>query len=145
MVPKSPWNNPSKTTISERSQSEIPIATEAIGNISLQSDESNLASGSRSQTIPRRSNRRPMLYSVVPDSAVLTPVHRSSGYGKAGRPIRIYTNHFKVSMDDAIINQYDIKIDMIRRDGKLCDARKNERWATLQELIKREKNFPLVW
>ncbi len=145
-VPKTTLNNPPKTTTttSERSQSEIPVTTEAIGNISLKSDESTLASGARSQTIPRP-NRRRMLYSVVPDSAVLTPIRRSSGYGKAGRPIRVYTNHFKVSMDDAIINQYDIEIVMIRRDGKSCSARKDERWEILQQLAKREKNFPLVW
>ena len=137
-VPKNP-------SVSERSQSEIPITTEAIGNLSLQSDESNLASGGRSQTTPRRANRRQILYSVVPESTLRTPIHRSGGTGKAGRPIRIYTNHFKVSIDDAIINQYDVEIKMIRRDGKACDARKNERWETLQALAKREKNFPLVW
>ena len=49
------------------------------------SDESNLASGGRSQTTPRRANRRQILYSVVPESTLLTPIRRSSGYGKAGR------------------------------------------------------------
>ncbi len=123
----------------------MPAATEGIENLSLQSDKSGLASGVRSQTIPRRSNRRSILYSVVPDTAVLTPVHRPAEYGKIGKPIEIYTNHFKVSVDDAIINQYLIEIKMIRRDGKPCDARKNERWEVLQELVKTEKNFPLVW
>jgi len=76
---------------------------------------------------------------------VLTPIRRPN-YGKAGRPIQIYTNHFKVSIDnDAIINQYDIEIMMICRNGNTCAARKNERWETLKELSKKEKNFPLVW
>lgn len=100
---------------------------------------------SRSQTT-RPTNRRRTLYSAVPDTALLTPLRRPEEYGKAGKPIEIYTNHFKVSMDtNIIINQYDIEIEMIRRDGKTCAARKNERWETLQKLSKREKNFPLVW
>jgi hypothetical protein len=141
-VPKSSSNNPPKTTTtitSERSQSEFPTPTEAISKLSLQSSEA------RSQTTPRPPNQRRTLYSAVPDTAVLTPVHRPKEYGKAGRPIQIYTNHFKVTVDNAIVNQYDIEIVMIRRDGKPAPARKNERWEMLQELAKREKNFPLVW
>jgi hypothetical protein len=110
-----------------------------MSKLSLQSSEA------RSQTTPRRSNQRRTLYSVVPDSSILTPIRRPGEYGKIGKPIRIFTNHFKVSIDDAIVNQYDIDILMIRRDGKTCLARKNERWETLQALAKREKNFPLVW
>jgi len=106
----------------------------------------SLESGaSRSQTT-RPVNKRRTLYSAVPDTALLTPLRRPTEYGKAGKPIEIYTNHFKVSMtNDAIINQYDIEIEMIRRDGLTCGARKNERWETLQALAKREQNFPLVW
>lgn len=103
------------------------------------------AGASRSQTT-QPINRRRTLYSVVPETTLLTLLHRPVEYGKAGKPIEIYTNHFKVSMiNDAIINQYDIEIEMIRRDGLKCAARKNERWETLQALAKREKNFPLVW
>jgi hypothetical protein len=143
-VPKTAWNNPPRTTttVPERSQSEFPTATEAMNKLSLHpeltSDEG------RSQTT-RPSNRRRMLYSVVPDSTELTPVQRPNEYGKAGKAIQVYTNHFRVSIDDAIVNQYDIEISMIRRDGKLCAARKNERWEVLQQLVKREKNFPIVW
>ena len=142
-MPKSVWTNPPRSTaiIPERSQSEFPTATEAMSNISLQS---GLTSEARSQTAAP-SNRRRILRSAVPDSAVLTPLHRPVEYGKAGKSIQIYTNHFRVSIDDAIINQYDIEISMIRRDGKLCPARKNERWETLQQLAKRDKNFPIVW
>ncbi len=141
-MPKSAWNNPSTSTptVPERSQSEFPTATEAMSNLSVQSE---VTSGARSRTTGP-SNRR-ILRSAVPDSAVLTPIRRPAEYGKAGKPIQIYTNHFRVSIDDAIINQYDIEISMIRRDGKLCPARKNERWETLQQLAKREKNFPIVW
>jgi hypothetical protein len=146
-VPKSSRNNPPKTTTTapERSQSELPITTEAISKLSVHSSESGLASGARSQTTPRPAYRRRTLYSAVPDTAVLTPIRRPEEYGKAGRPIQIYTNHFKVSIDNAMVNQYDIEIVMIRRDGKTCSARKNERWETLKELAKREKNFPIVW
>jgi hypothetical protein len=83
--------------------------------ISQLSLESGSTSGARSQTT-RPTYQRRILRSAVPDSAVL-----------------------------AIINQYDIEITMIRRDGKSCGARKNERWETLQQLAKREKNFPIAW
>jgi len=141
VVPKSSRNSPPKTTttVTDRSQSEVPTTTEGISKLSLQPSEA------RSHTTPRQANQRRTLYSAVPDTAVLTPVCRPN-YGKAGRPIQIYTNHFKVSIDnDAIINQYDIEILMIGRNGNTSGARKNERWETLKELTKREKNFPLVW
>lgn len=110
-------------------------------NLSIQSN----AGASRSQTHPRQTNRRRILYSVVPDSAILAPAHRPDQHGKSGTPIEIYTNHFKVSVDEAIINQYQIEIVMVRRDGTTCAARKDERWETVQELARRMKNFPLVW
>ncbi|UJR07552.1 hypothetical protein I4U23_011840 [Adineta vaga] len=145
-VPKSAWNNPpsgaatTTTTAAQRSQSEYPTPTEGMTNLSLQTEAT---AGTRSKTAGPL-NRR-ILHSVVPDSAVLTPIRRPDQEGKAGQPVQIYVNHFRVSIDDAIINQYDIEISMIRRDGKLCAARKNERWETLQQLAKREKNFPIVW
>lgn len=100
-------------------------------------------STARSQTA-RPSNRR-VLLSAVPDSAELTPLRRPDQGGKAGQPVQIYTNHFRVTMDDAVINQYDIEISWIRRDGKLANSRKNERWQVLKQLAQREKNFPVVW
>ncbi|CAF1077709.1 unnamed protein product [Rotaria sordida] len=143
-VPKLISSNPTRSTVTvpERSQSEYPTLTEAMNRVSLGGSEST--SGARSQTT-RPSYQRRILYSAVPDSAVLTPIHRPDEYGKAGKSTQIYTNHFRVSIDDAIVNQYDIEISMVRRDGKLCSARKNERWQTLQELSKKEKNFPIVW
>lgn len=114
-------------------------------DLSLQPAESELTSASRSRTVPGRSNRRQLLYSVVPDSAVLVPARRPDQYGRSGQTMEIYTNHFKVSMDDAIINQYLVEITIIRQDREPHSARKNERWATLQELARRDKNFPLVW
>ncbi|CAF1114885.1 unnamed protein product [Adineta ricciae] len=143
-VPKSAWNNaPAEaavTPVPQRSQSEYPTPSEAIANLSLQSETTT---STRSKTTGP-SNRR-ILHSVVPDSAVLTPIHRPDQGGKAGQPVQIYTNHFRVSIDDAIVNQYNIEISMVRRDGKLTAARKNERWETLQQLAKREKSFPIVW
>lgn len=85
------------------------------------------------------------MISIVPESAVLTPIRRPDPHGNLGRSVEIYVNHFSVSIPDAIINQYEIEITMIRRDGREALARKDERWETLQELIRKEKNFPLVW
>ena len=140
-LPKSGRDSPPKSTI-ERSQSEYPTPVEAMQHLSLQSSATATV---RSQTHPRPLNRRRILHSVIPDTTILTPAHRPAESGQSGQRIEIYTNHFKVSMDDAIINQYQIEIVMIRRDGTKCPARKNERWETIQELTKRIKNFPLVW
>lgn len=127
--------NPSAAqSVQERSQSEFPSLAEATANLSI---------APRAQT-SRPTNRR-QLYSVVPETAALTPIRRPDPHGTLGRPVEIYTNHFLVSIQDAIVNQYDIDISMIRRDGRETLARKDERWETLQELMKREKNFPLVW
>lgn len=119
--------------IPERSQSEYPTPSEAQAQPTT-----------RSQTT-RPMNRTRMLYSAVPDSAVLTPIRRPDQGGKSGRPIEIYANHFRVSIDDAIINQYDVEVSMVRRDGELCAARKNERWETFKKLSEQVKNFPLAW
>ncbi|CAF1254023.1 unnamed protein product [Rotaria sordida] len=146
----SPRNNPSTTnqitsSASARSQSEFPTPTEAaMANLSLQSTESQTEKNVRSQTeCPKK--RRYGVSSVVPDSAVLTPIRRPDAQGTVGNDIEIYTNHFPVSIDDAIINQYDIDIAMVRDGRRPCPAKKNERWEVLQILSRHEKNFPIVW
>jgi hypothetical protein len=98
----------------------------------------------RSQSA-RSTNRRSYLHSAVPESAVLTPVRRPDEGGKAGKVINVYTNHFRVKIDNGIVNQYDIEIFMIGRDKKPRLARKDERWETVQRIAKREKNFPVIW
>lgn len=91
------------------------------------------------------SKRRTYLHSAVPDSAVLTPVRRPDQGGNVGKAIEVYTNHFRVQVEDGIVNQYDIEIYMVGRDQKLRLARKDERWETVQRIAKREKNFPVIW
>ena len=132
--PSAKTNPSAAQPVEERSQSEFPSLAEATANLSI---------SSRSQT-SRPANRRQLL-SVVPETAALTPVRRPDAHGSLGRPVEVYANHFPVSIIDAIVNQYDIDISMIRRDGREALARKDERWETMQQLMKREKNFPLVW
>jgi uncharacterized protein YfkK (UPF0435 family) len=98
----------------------------------------------RSQSA-RPSNRRSYLHSAVPESAELTPVRRPDQGGKAGKAVDVFTNHFRVTIADDIINQYDVEIFMIGRDKKPRLARKDERWETVQRISKREKNFPVIW
>jgi hypothetical protein len=58
----------------------------------------------------------------------------------------VYTNHFPVHIDDAIIYQYDIDIVMIDRDGKQRFARKDDRWNVIKFVVNdKKKNFPVVW
>ncbi|CAF3231399.1 unnamed protein product [Rotaria sp. Silwood2] len=129
---------------SGRSQSEFPTPFEAMANLSIQSTESRKDKNVRSQTEPTK-RRRYGVYSVVPDSTVLKPISRPDDQGTIGKAIEIYTNHFPVFIDDAIINQYDIEIVMVREERKLCPAKKGERREVLQKLSKHEKNFPIVW
>lgn len=93
----------------------------------------------------RPNNRRPQLHSAIPDSAVLMPVRRPDQGGSAGRPINVYTNHFRVNISHEMVNQYDVEIFMVGRDEKLRPARKDERWETVQRIAKRENNFPVIW
>jgi len=110
----------------------------------LQSDNSEPQMKARSRTADP-SNRQCAGYSIVPDSAVLQPICRPDEHGSAGKIIEIYTNHFRVSIDDIDINQYNVEITRIHRNGKSCPARENERWETLQQLAKQNQNFPIVW
>ncbi|CAF0793711.1 unnamed protein product [Adineta steineri] len=101
----------------------------------------------RSKTT-RPSNRQHAMRSVVPDSAVLMPISRPAEHGKMGRAIDIYTNHFRVSIDDIggiVMNQYSIEIKRIRRDGKHCLIRENERREVLHQFAKQTSRFPIIW
>ncbi|CAF3351794.1 unnamed protein product [Rotaria sp. Silwood1] len=135
---------PTPTTIvpNERSSSAFPTPREAMEKLSL--DPSTSQPTVRSQSA-RPSNRRSYLHSAVPESAVLTPIYRPDQGGNAGKAVDVYTNHFRLKIDDAIVNQYDIEIYMIGRDKKPRLARKDERWETVQRIAKREKNFPIIW
>ncbi|CAF0988836.1 unnamed protein product [Adineta steineri] len=75
------------------------------------------AKNSRSQSVRQRNHRR-ILCSAVPDSAVLTQIRRSDEGGSKGQTISIYTYHLLVTISGAVINQYDIDIGMINRNGK---------------------------
>jgi uncharacterized protein YfkK (UPF0435 family) len=122
----------------ERASSAFPTPREAMEKLSLDPPTG------RSQSA-RPTNRRSYLHSAVPESAVLTPVRRPDQGGNAGKPIMIFTNHFRVKISDDVVNQYDIEIYMIGRDKKPRLARKDERWETVQLISKREKNFPVIW
>ncbi|CAF0973268.1 unnamed protein product [Adineta steineri] len=126
----------------ERSSSAYPTLHEAMENLSLNSAVAQPVVRSRSA---QPTARRSYLHSAVPESAVLTPIRRPDQGGKAGKVVDVYTNHFRIQVDDAIINQYDIEIFMIGRDKKPRLARKDERWETVQRIAKREKNFPIIW
>jgi hypothetical protein len=94
----------------------------------------------------RQGNRRRFVCSAVPDTTLLAPLRRPDDGGSKGQPITVYTNHFPVTMDDALINQYDIDIVMIGRDGRERLARKDDRWNVIQSLVNdKKKNFPVVW
>ena len=102
------------------------------------------SSAVRSQSV-EPIKRRTHLYSVIPESAVLTPVRRPDQGGHLGKAIEVYTNHFRVKVADEFVNQYDVEIFMIGRDKKPRLARKDERWETVQRIAKREKGFPVIW
>ena len=126
----------------ERSSSAFPTPREAMERLSL--DSSTSQSVVRSQSV-RPSNQRSCLHSAVPESTVLTPILRPDQGGNVGKTIDVYTNHFRLQIDDATINQYNVEIYMIGRDKKPHLARKNERWETVQHIARSEKNFPVVW
>ena len=149
MPKKSAWGAPpvpvpaaAVVVPTERSSSAFPTPREALQKLSL--DEPVSQSPVRSHSA-RPANRRSYLHSAVPESAELTPVRRPDMGGSAGKPVDVYTNHFRLKIDDGIVNQYDIEIFMIGRDKKPRLARKDERWETVQRIAKREKNFPVIW
>ncbi|CAF3663795.1 unnamed protein product [Adineta steineri] len=142
-IPKSVWGIASSTT--ERSHSAFPSLNDSMRNMSVDTTTTTTrAKDSRSQSV-RQGNRRRILCSAVPDSAVLTPIRRPDEGGSKGQAISIYTNHFPVTISDAIINQYDIDIAIIDRNGKPRLARKDDRWKVIQTISKQKKDFPAVW
>ncbi|CAF2744993.1 unnamed protein product [Rotaria sp. Silwood2] len=140
--PPAAASEPAAVVLNERSSSAYPTPREAMEKLSL--DASTSQPTVRSQSA-RPSNRRSYLHSAIPESAVLTPVCRPDQGGNIGKTIDVYTNHFRLKVDDNIINQYDIEIYMIGRDKQPRLARKDERWETVQRIAKREQNFPVIW
>lgn len=126
----------------ERSASAFSSLTNSIRNLRV--DSTSTIQASRSQTVCPV-NPYQKLQSVVPDLVVLTPVHRPDSGGSLGEKIEIFTNHFPITIDDAVVYQYDINIFMIDRNGKSHVARKDDRWEALQTFIKKQEDFPVVW
>ncbi|CAF1041399.1 unnamed protein product [Rotaria sordida] len=143
-VPKPAWGPPSRNLHPiERSSSAFPMMKEENRSSSVNKD-TTLSKERRSQSVLSTKRRR-FLCSAVPDSAVLSPVRRPDDGGSSGDKISVYTNHFPLHIDNAIVNQYDIEIFTVGQDGKLRVARKDERWETMQCIAKEIKTFPVVW
>ncbi|CAF1190043.1 unnamed protein product [Rotaria sordida] len=140
VVPKSTWVSSSGA---ERSSSAFPTLNESMRNLSINA-ASTSAKDFRSQSV-RQVIRRRELCSAVPDLAVLTPVRRPDEGGSKGQKISVYTNHFRVNINDAVIYQYDIDIVMVGRDGKAHLSRKDDRWEVVQSFFRRRNNFPTIW
>ncbi|UJR13192.1 hypothetical protein I4U23_000214 [Adineta vaga] len=83
--------------------------------------------------------------SAVPNTAVLTPIRRPENGGTSGNEFLVYTNHFKVDIGDATINQYDVDIITMDARGKPRPVRKDERWEVIKRIGEENKNFPVVW
>ncbi|CAF1565590.1 unnamed protein product [Adineta ricciae] len=135
-IPKSTADSSTRTsTRIERSYSVVPTTNQPTRNSSRES---------RCQSVVSTRRRR-YICSVVPDSAVLTPIRRPDNGGTSGTEVLVYTNHFKVDMDDAIINQYDVDIHSIDNRGITRSARKDERWEVVKKIVQENENFPMVW
>jgi hypothetical protein len=146
-VPKSIKNSWSQGAYrTDRAASACPIARDSISNLTT-TDSGISSRQSRSQSVSsNRVGGRRLLLSAVPDTANLTPMLRPDAGGSKGRSISVYTNHFLVQIDyDATVNQYDVEIMLIDRDGKQCPARKDERWKVMQLIAQKKKDFPAVW
>ncbi|CAF1024442.1 unnamed protein product [Rotaria sp. Silwood1] len=138
------WGPPSRNSHpTERSSSAFPMMNEENRSSSV-NKATALSKEPRSQSV-LSARRRRFLCSAVPDSAVLSPVRRPDDGGSSGEKISVYTNHFPVHIDNVTVNQYDIEIFTFGRDGKLCVARKDERWETMQCIANKMTNFPIVW
>ena len=135
------------TSVGERVLNiSIPAIVTAVSNRLLGTIIAEPARKSRSRTTS--SNRPRHHLSAVPDSAVLMPIRRPAEYGRKGKPLEIYTNHFPVAIDDIsniIINQYEIAIARIRQDGKHYFTQGKERWEVLQQFVKANSDFPVFW
>ena len=144
-VPKpaaNPWSQGAHYAVSgqrmsrQQSISSLPTTDSGI---------SSLVSRSQSAVTYQRFGRRCLL-SAVPDTANLAPMLRPDAGGSKGRAISVYTNHFPVKFDfNATVNQYDVDILLIDRDGNHRPARKDERWKVMQLISQKKKDFPIVW
>lgn len=129
-----------------RAASAYPMERQSVS--SLPTSDSGISSRqTRSQSVvSNQRGRRRFLLSAVPDTANLTPMLRPDTGGSKGRAVSIYTNHFPVKLDfNATVNQYDVDIVLIDRDGKQRPARKDERWKVMQLICSKKKDFPVVW
>ncbi|CAM4809194.1 unnamed protein product [Rotaria magnacalcarata] len=144
-VPKSAWSQSSRSSHpKERSSSALPMMNESMRNLSV-NKTTTLSRESRSESVLPMKRRR-FLCSAVPDTAELCPIRRPDDGGSSGTAISVYTNHFRVDInEDATINQYDVDIVIVDSNGKSRPARKDDRWETMQRIAKEKKNFPLVW
>jgi hypothetical protein len=124
-----------------RSSSAFPKLNDAMRSLSIGTTS---AKDPRSQSV-RQVIRRRGLCSAVPDSAVLSPVHRPDEGGSKGEKISVYTNHFRVDIGDSAVYQYETDIVMIDRNLRSRAAGKDDRWDVIQSIIKQNKNFPTVW
>ncbi|CAF2681440.1 unnamed protein product [Rotaria sp. Silwood2] len=140
VVPKSARASPFEI---KRSCSAFPTLNDSMRNLSIETASAS-AKDSRSQSV-RQVIRNRTLCSAVPESAVLKPVPRPDEGGSKGQKISLYTNHFRVNINDAVVYQFDIDIVMIGRDGKARLTRKDDRWEVIQLFVKQRKNFPIVW
>lgn len=138
------WGNSSDSfNPMERSSSAFPTLTESMNRLAIGTTPAS-ARERRTQSV-REPTRRRGLYSAVPDTAVLSPVDRPDNGGTKGQEITVYTNHFRVEIDDATVYQYDIDICMIDRNHRTRFANKDDRWEALQTFVKERKGFPAVW
>ncbi|UJR20428.1 hypothetical protein I4U23_023559 [Adineta vaga] len=128
---------------STRSSSAYPTLTESMNSLSV-NEASTVAKNARSKSVHQRPSRR-TLCSAVPDTANLNPVHRPDRGGQKGQVVDVYSNHFRVDIDDATVYQYDIDIIIIFRNNKSCEARKDDRWEVVQTIVKERKDFPTIW
>ena len=146
-VPKSTANPCSQGVYrTDRATSAYTMRRESISTVTT-TDDTISSRQPRSQSVTSTRGRgRHLLLSAVPDTANLTPMLRPDAGGSKGRPVSIYTNHFPVRLDyNATVNQYDVEIMLIDRDGKPRSARKDERWKAMQLIARGKKDFPTVW
>jgi hypothetical protein len=137
-------DNPSETfNANERSSSAFPTLNESMRTLNIGTASAS-TKDPRSQSL-RQVNTRRGLCSAVPDSAVLSPVYRPDEGGSKGQKITVFTNHFRVDIGNAVVNQYDVDIAMIDRNHKMRLACKDDRWEVIQTFVKERKGFPTVW
>lgn len=147
--PNNPWGAKDVKPSSGVVNSSSTIERSSSVHLSYELDAKETPSQQKGHIKPRASSneparRRRQLTSVIPDSAVLIPIRRPDRGGTSGKTVEVYTNHFRVAVDDCIVNQYDVSVSLFGRNGKLLVARKDEAWETVQRIATRE-NLPVIW